>query len=245
MTKSFITKTRWLVTIILLLSLSITNAWGAANSTSINGNAITGFGSETSYTSGSFTSGDITIESNSGFSTTQFRVGKSKTMTISTSVGKITKIVVTCSSTSYKFNSDALTYNNAVGTYENASGTTSVTFTNSNANIARITKIEVTYGYLVTYDKNTGTGTMTDSNSPYAKNATVTVKSNSFTAPTGKTFNGWNTASGGGGTSYAAGATFTITADVTLYAQWITAASCTTNATVSAGSLKGSFKWSH
>ena len=31
MTKSFITKTRWLVTIILLLSLSITNAWGAVN----------------------------------------------------------------------------------------------------------------------------------------------------------------------------------------------------------------------
>ena len=222
-----------------LLTMFTVSAQGAANSTSINGNAITGFGSGTNYTSGSFTSGDITIESNSGFSTTQFRVAKSKTMTISTSVGKITKIVITCSSTSYKFNSDALSYNNSVGTYENASGTTSVTFTNSNANIARITKIEVTYGYLVTYDKNTGTGTMTDSNSPYAKNATVTVKNNGFTAPTGQTFNGWNTASGGGGTSYAAGATFTITSDITLYAQWASAG--TSVSLTKAGQTNGSF----
>ena len=37
---------------------------------------------------------------------------------------------------------------------------------------------------------------------------------------TGYTFNGWNTAAGGTGTSYAAGATFTISADTTLYAQW-------------------------
>ena len=227
----------------VLLTLGVGQMWGAANSVSINGNSITGFGSGSNYTSGSFTSGDITIESNSGFSTTQFRVAKSKTMTISTSVGKITKIVVTCSSTSYKFNDATnLSYNNAVGTYTNAAGTTSVTFTNSNANIARITKIEITYGYLVTYDNNGGSGTATDANSPYASGATVTTKAaNTFTAPGGKTFNSWNTASGGGGTSYAAGATFKISAHTTLYAQWVSAASCSADPTIGAASLNGSF----
>ncbi len=240
MKTKFLQRVLWLM--IPLLTIFTTNAWGAANSVTINANQITGFGSGSQYGSGSITIGDIKIASNSGFSTTQFRVAKSKTMTISTSVGKITKIVITCSSTSYKFNDATnLSYNNAVGTYTNAAGTTSVTFTNSNANIARITKIEITYGYLVTYDNNGGSGTATDANSPYASGATVTTKAaNTFTAPGGKTFNSWNTASGGGGTSYAAGATFKISAHTTLYAQWVTAASCTTNATVSGGSLKGS-----
>ena len=73
--------------------------------------------------------------------------------------------------------------------------------------------------FTVTYDANGGTGTMTDSNSPYNSGATVTVKNNGFTR-TGYTFTGWNTEEGGGGTDYAAGATFTISANTTLYAQW-------------------------
>ena len=36
----------------------------------------------------------------------------------------------------------------------------------------------------------------------------------------GYTFAGWNTAANGTGTAYAPGATFTITANTTLYAQW-------------------------
>lgn len=83
-----------------------------------------------------------------------------------------------------------------------------------------IDNIALTYtAYSVSYDKNGGSGTMTDSNSPYMNGSTVTVKSNSFTAPTGKTFNGWKTGATSG-TSYAAGATFSISANTTLYAQW-------------------------
>lgn len=74
----------------------------------------------------------------------------------------------------------------------------------------------------VTYNKNGGTGTMTDANSPYAKNDTVTVLANGFTAPSGKEFVEWNTESNGGGKSYNPGDTFNITETTTLYAQWQT-----------------------
>ena len=76
--------------------------------------------------------------------------------------------------------------------------------------------------FAVTYDKNNegASGTMTDANSPYAKDATVTVLGNSFTAPTGMVFAGWNTKADGKGTSYAAGNTFDAVKDVTLFAQW-------------------------
>jgi len=76
--------------------------------------------------------------------------------------------------------------------------------------------------YAVTYDKNdeSASGTMTDSNSPYAKNSTVTVLANSFTPPTGKVFVGWNTKANGTGASYNPDDTFSATADVTLFAQW-------------------------
>ena len=74
----------------------------------------------------------------------------------------------------------------------------------------------------VTYDgnENTGGSAPTDA-TEYASGDEVTVAS----APvgmvkTGYSFAGWNTAPGGGGTSYAAGATFNISANTTLYAQW-------------------------
>ena len=76
--------------------------------------------------------------------------------------------------------------------------------------------------YTVTYNGNGNTGgtTPVDGSSPYASGATVTVLGAGGLVKTGYTFNGWNTAAGGTGTSYAAGATFTISADTTLYAQW-------------------------
>ncbi len=73
--------------------------------------------------------------------------------------------------------------------------------------------------YTVTYDANGGSGTMTDDNSPYAYGSTVTALANGFSR-TSYTFSGWNTAADGSGTSYKANATFTITEDTTLYAQW-------------------------
>ena len=68
---------------------------------------------------------------------------------------------------------------------------------------------------------NTGGTAPVDANSPYTDGATVTVLGNTASlTKIGYTFAGWNTQAGGGGTGYAADATFTITADVTLYAQW-------------------------
>lgn len=74
----------------------------------------------------------------------------------------------------------------------------------------------------LTYDANCPTGV---SGEPagvvkyYAKGS-ATVATNSFTAPTGYTFTGWNTAANGTGTNYAADADIPLTGDVTLYAQW-------------------------
>ena len=56
-----------------------------------------------------------------------------------------------------------------------------------------------------------------------AAGATHTVLANSttnFTAPSTKSFSKWNTKDDGSGTDYAAAATITMTADVTLYAVW-------------------------
>ena len=74
---------------------------------------------------------------------------------------------------------------------------------------------------VLTYDANGGSGTtaQTERNTE-SSTTTVSVASNGFTAPTGYSFNGWNTLAGGGGDSYAAGADYTLTANGTLYAQW-------------------------
>ncbi|MBQ8833160.1 MAG: InlB B-repeat-containing protein [Paludibacteraceae bacterium] len=77
--------------------------------------------------------------------------------------------------------------------------------------------------YSVTYKENGATSgnVPTDANSPYEENAEVTVLENTGNlAKTGHTFNGWNTRADGSGNNYTAGATFTITENTTLYAQW-------------------------
>jgi len=78
--------------------------------------------------------------------------------------------------------------------------------------------------YTVTYNGNGSTSgsVPTDSNA-YASGATVTVLGNTGSlAKTGSTFNGWNTATDGSGTTYQSGNTFTISANTTLYARWAT-----------------------
>ena len=75
--------------------------------------------------------------------------------------------------------------------------------------------------YTVTYDSNGGTGTMTDS-TEYAKDASVTVLNNTFTYSNSfYEFDSFNTKADGSGTEYAGGSSFTITSNVTLYAQWV------------------------
>lgn len=79
--------------------------------------------------------------------------------------------------------------------------------------------------YVLSYNANGGSGTTAQTErSSESSTTTVSTASNGFTAPTGYSFNGWNTLAGGGGDSYAAGDSYTLTADATLYAQW----ECTT-----------------
>lgn len=79
--------------------------------------------------------------------------------------------------------------------------------------------IPVASTFTVGYDANGGTGTMSDSNSPYNPNATVTTLSNTFTRAN-YTFDHWNTEPDGSGANYDVGDSFTITESVILYAQW-------------------------
>ncbi len=79
-----------------------------------------------------------------------------------------------------------------------------------------------TSSYIVNFYANGGTGTM--NSQKITRGQATALTSNSFTAPTGKTFISWNTAPDGSGTSYADGEQVTNLADagdtITLYAQW-------------------------
>lgn len=75
--------------------------------------------------------------------------------------------------------------------------------------------------YPVTYNNNGGTGSQTDSNSPYYAGAEVTVLDKGDMAKANYHFTGWNTKADGTGTAYAPDATFTMPAEaMILYAQW-------------------------
>ena len=77
----------------------------------------------------------------------------------------------------------------------------------------------------VSYHGNGNTsGNVPADETPYAGGETATVLGNAAAAPlarTGYIFSGWNTKADGTGVAYAAGATFTVYADTTLYAHWL------------------------
>ena len=106
------------------------------------------------------------------------------------------------------------------------------------ANSLFIQKFSITYepaSSSITYSGNgNDSGSVpTDASSPYATGSTVTVLGNTGSlTKSGYTFNGWNTAANGSGTSYASGNTFTISSNTTLYAQWLT-----NSPTINAGTL--------
>jgi uncharacterized repeat protein (TIGR02543 family) len=77
--------------------------------------------------------------------------------------------------------------------------------------------------YSVTYDGNgASTGTVPTDAAAYLGGATATAAANSGNlTKTGYTFDGWNTAADGSGTSYVAGSdSFAVSADTTIYAKW-------------------------
>ena len=79
---------------------------------------------------------------------------------------------------------------------------------------------ETSVAYTVTYDANGGTGTA-PTETDKSEGAIFASAENTFTAPEGKRFKEWNTASDGSGTNYVEGATVTMPAkDLTLFAIW-------------------------
>ncbi len=75
--------------------------------------------------------------------------------------------------------------------------------------------------YTLTYDGNGSTGGTAPAEMTLDSNVLATVAANTNLSKTGFDFNGWNTNADGSGTGLAAGATFRIKSDTTLYAQWI------------------------
>ncbi|WP_461255280.1 InlB B-repeat-containing protein [Treponema sp. R80B11-R83G3] len=74
--------------------------------------------------------------------------------------------------------------------------------------------------FTVTYHANGGSGTVPQPQTVYS-GISVTIPGKGDLSKSGKIFSGWNTLDTGGGTNYLAGATYTVTANVTLYAKWL------------------------
>ena len=297
MKKSFLPKSRWLVTIILLLSLGISQMWGddAVKKTYDTNSSTfaTGYGrkagdnfvwwgqkgffgannatnhskalptaadlpvvkaqnsSATTTTTGLYylyTSEavanvckvEIYLSAKSGSSTVNAYIVSSST---AASSGSATWSKVTLSSSSSKKQGDniasANTYTYTFNATETSAKYYGVVFsTSSYWRATNLTFKLYTPTYTVTYNANGGSGTLTDSSSPYMQGATVTVKSNSFTR-SGYTFDHWDTKSDDSGTDYSPSSTFAISANTTLYAQWAVAA--TTVSLTKAASTNGSF----
>jgi uncharacterized protein (TIGR02145 family)/uncharacterized repeat protein (TIGR02543 family) len=73
--------------------------------------------------------------------------------------------------------------------------------------------------YMVTFDANGGSGTVSGQSAKYGDNITLPSASRRLTKE-GYTFDVWNTNSSGTGIDYGSGSYYTVTGDVTLYAKW-------------------------
>ena len=78
--------------------------------------------------------------------------------------------------------------------------------------------------YSISYDANGATSGSAAMTAAGISSATLLDANSGMLIKSGFTFGGWNTQADGLGTTYAAGATFTPTANVTLYAKWVTIA---------------------
>jgi len=79
--------------------------------------------------------------------------------------------------------------------------------------------VGTTTTYTVTYNANGGSGTLPAAQTVQS-GSVITLPNGSGLTRSGFTFGGWNTNSSGTGTNYNAGTSYTVTANVTLYAKW-------------------------
>lgn len=264
MIKSFITKTRWLVTIILLTTLSVGQMWGIVTSTFTMKN--TGQSSPVTDNSVrySWTSSNIITGTNNG---SGFKANSNMTITIPTGAvlyqikksngntwgGGATIYVYTGSDNTGTNIASIVTGTNSYTISSNNTGTTYY-FENSTAKNAWINTLQILYypQTVVTLDKNGGDA------AGQAKCSYGATACSSFTAATraGYTCTGYYTATSSGTKVLNADgsrASSSISgwwssnkwckdaASATLYAQWESAASCDADPTVGAASLNGSF----
>jgi uncharacterized repeat protein (TIGR02543 family) len=89
-----------------------------------------------------------------------------------------------------------------------------------NANATLYAKWESTATYIVTFNTNGGSGAPPASQTANAGSG-VTLPSGSGLSKIGYTFGGWNTNADGTGTNYIAGSLYTVNANTTLYAKWV------------------------
>lgn len=100
-------------------------------------------------------------------------------------------------------------------------------------------KANATTSYTVTYNGNQNTGGSAPGFGVYSYGSTVTVAEAGTLVKENYTFSGWNTQANGNGTSYAAGSTFSIYNDCTLYAMWSVTSPTLTAATGYSGHYDG------
>lgn len=121
--------------------------------------------------------------------------------------------------TGYTFNG----WKHSNGTvYSSGQTLTKPNFTSTNGGSITLTAQWSANTYTIAYNANGGSGTMANTAATYDQN--VTLRTNAFTRD-GYTFQGWNTAANGSGTSYSNGAsvknlTSTNGGTANLYAQW-------------------------
>lgn len=151
------------------------------------------------YNGNTNTSGSAPTDATSPYST-------GSTVTTLGNTGNLVK-------TGYSFNGWNTTAN-GTGTSQAAAST----FTMPSSNVVLYAQWTPN-DYTLSFDANTGTGSMSSQTITCA--ATSSLNANSF-SKTGYSFSGWNTAANGSGTSYSDQASYTMgTANATLYAQWI------------------------
>lgn len=130
------------------------------------------------------------------------------------------------------------TYEMKVDAYSKVGSTSGTALTSSSVYYKTVTC------YTVTYDDNDATSGSIPavSGSKYVSGSNVTLAMNTGSLDkSGYSFNGWNTAPGGGGTHYDAGGTLSsIGANTTLYAEWSATPSLTVTAGTHVGTVTGS-----
>jgi len=87
-------------------------------------------------------------------------------------------------------------------------------------NVTLYAKWQSTVQYTVTYNANGASGDAPDAQTVDPGTA-ITLPGKNNMIYSGKVFDGWNTQANGNGTSYVEGLSYTVNANITLYAKWI------------------------